>query len=547
MSERIADDSEMSDLDDLALPPIPSSWCWATPRELAAPDEYALSIGPFGSNLKVSDYREEGVPLVFVRNIRSGQYGGSSTKYVSEQKANQLVAHSVDPGDVVITKMGEPPGDAGIYPESEPRAIITADCIKFRVNARLGTSRFYVHVVNSHIGKSQIALITKGVAQQKISLGRFAQLRFPVPPLTEQRRIVAKIEELFSDLDAGVAALERAKANLKRYRAAVLKAAVEGKLTEAWRAEHPNTEPASKLLERILIERRKTWEADQLAKFAAAKKEPPKNWKEKYVEPTPPETADLPELPKGWCWTSVEQVALSVRYGSSAKTNEDLSGVPVLRMGNIVDGTLDWTELKYLPKSHDEFPDLLLAAGELLFNRTNSAELVGKSAVYDGQHDPCSYASYLISVRTVAGCDSRFLCSFINSAHGRRWVKSVVSQQVGQANVNGTKLQALAFPLPPVDEQDQIMAEVAEKFSQIDAALAEAESSLRRAARLRQSILKQAFEGKLVPQDPKDEPANVLLDRMRATQRVHEQNGKSDTPARSRGRRAKQYVEGESS
>ena len=95
-------------------------------------------------------------------------------------------------------------------------------------------------------------------------------LPFPIAPLNEQRRIVAKIEELFSDLDAGVVALERVRANLKRYRAAVLKAAVEGKLTEDWRAQHPDTEPASVLLERILTERRRQWEKDQLAKFAQA-------------------------------------------------------------------------------------------------------------------------------------------------------------------------------------------------------------------------------------------------------------------------------------
>src|SRR5262249_10993679 len=140
---------------------------------------------------------------------------------------------------------------------------------------------------------TNLASINKGVLS-----------RFPVPlaPTNEQQRIVAKIEELFSDLDAGVAALERAKANLKRYRAAVLKAAVEGTLTEAWRTEHPSNEPASKLLERILAERRQKWEADQLAKFAVAGKEPPKNWREKYAEPTPPDTANLPELPNGWCW-----------------------------------------------------------------------------------------------------------------------------------------------------------------------------------------------------------------------------------------------------
>ena len=121
----------------------------------------------------------------------------------------------------------------------------------------------------------------------------------PVAPTNEQRRIVAKIEELFSDLDAGVAALERAKAKLKRYRAAVLKAAVEGKLTEEWRAKHPPKETASQLLERILKERRRKWEEDQLAAYAKAGKKPPANWKDKYKEPAAPDD-DQPPGVAGW-------------------------------------------------------------------------------------------------------------------------------------------------------------------------------------------------------------------------------------------------------
>jgi type I restriction enzyme S subunit len=376
----------------------------------------------------------------------------------------------------------------------------------------------------------------KGGAQSNISNGLVRQTRIPIAPLNEQRRIVAKIEELFSDLDAGVAALKRAKANLKRYRASVLKSAVEGKLTEQWRAKHPAIEPASALLARILLERRQKWEADQLAKFAATKKEPPKNWRDKYVEPTPPDTTGLPELPEGWYWASVEQVAQFTRYGSSAKTNEEDTGVPVIRMGNIIDGTLDYSELKFLPHGHPEFPDLLLTKGDLLFNRTNSAELVGKSAVYDGQHDPCSFASYLISVRCLAGCDPGYLCYYINSTYGRRWVKSVVSQQVGQANVNGSKLQSLAFPLPSVAEQVQIVTDVAETLSQIEAAANAIDQSLLRAARLRQSILKRAFEGKLVPQDPKDEPASALLERLRASRTHDEANGTAATSKRTRAK-----------
>ena len=155
---------------------------------------------------------------------------------------------------------------------------------------RLGLDPYRVHcrsIVHfsdsaaSHRNRSE-RLVQRLAASTRSLNGTIKTLPVPIAPLNEQSRIVAKIEELFSDLDAGVANLLRVRANLKRYRAAVLKAAVEGKLTEDWRAQHPDTEPASVLLERILTERRRKWEEDQLAKFAEAGKQPPKGWQEKY-------------------------------------------------------------------------------------------------------------------------------------------------------------------------------------------------------------------------------------------------------------------------
>ena len=118
------------------------------------------------------------------------------------------------------------------------------------------------------------------------------------------------LDELFSDLDAGVAALERVRDKLKLYRASVLKAAVEGTLTADWREEHPEGEPASELLKRILDERRRRWEADQLRELAEKGKTPPWNWKAKYKEPVAPDTADLPVLPKSWCWSNLDTVTV---------------------------------------------------------------------------------------------------------------------------------------------------------------------------------------------------------------------------------------------
>lgn len=200
--------------DTADLPPLPEGWVWASPSQLSSADAYALAIGPFGSNLKVSDYTDAGVPLVFVRNIRSGQFGGERTVFVSASKANELRAHHVSAGEILVTKMGEPPGEACLYPDSATDAVITADCIKLRLTPNLLQKRFFVHAINSDVVKPQIQLITKGVAQMKISLGRFSSLAIPMPPLSEQTRIVDEVERRLSvieKLEATVAAnLQRA-------------------------------------------------------------------------------------------------------------------------------------------------------------------------------------------------------------------------------------------------------------------------------------------------------------------------------------------------
>ena len=162
------------------------------------------------------------------------------------------------------------------------------------------------------------------------------------------------------------------------------------------------------------------------------------------------------DVPPSWRWVSVDQVVAQVQYGSSAKTSDDADGVPVLRMGNIQRGELDWTDLKFLPTKHSEFPNLLLEVGDILFNRTNSFELVGKTAVCRVLDRPASFASYLIRLKP-SGILPELLSTYLNSPIGRSWVERVASQQVGQANVNGSKLRALGIPLPPFEEQVEMV------------------------------------------------------------------------------------------
>lgn len=199
-----------------ALSELPEGWVWASPEQVSAGEPYSLAIGPFGSSLKVSDYKTEGVPLVFVRNIRSGAFGGDNAVYVTEGKAAELAAHSVQSGDILVTKMGDPPGDVCRYPASRPPAVITADCIKLRVTKVGVDPSFIEYAIASRGVQDQILGITKGVAQLKVNLANFSSIALPLPPFPEQARIVAEVDRHLSiirEVEAEVDAnLQRAHA-----------------------------------------------------------------------------------------------------------------------------------------------------------------------------------------------------------------------------------------------------------------------------------------------------------------------------------------------
>jgi len=466
-----------------------------------------------------------------------------------EFRPGELASYRLQPGDVLLSEASGSAGEVGkpaIWNGELEDCCFQNTVIRFR--PRAVSSRFALVAFQHFARNSVFARVSKGVGIHHLSADRFASMPFLLPPKEEQRRIVAKIEELFSDLDAGVAALKRAKANLKRYRAAVLKAAVEGKLTEEWRAKHPKTEPASKLLARILTERRKNWEADQLAKFAAAKKEPPKNWKEKYVEPSPPETNGLPELPEGWCWTSVDQTS-EVQGGiqKQPKRAPGDNSFPFLRVANVHRNRLELDEIHRIELFGEELERLRLQPDDLLVVEGNGSKTeIGRSAIWRGEIENCVHQNHIIRVRFLAG-SSRYLNAYWNSPSGNGRVMEQAASTSGLYTLSVTKVCALPLPLAPLTEQQEIVEEVEQRLSLIAAAETQVAHDLLRADRLRQSILKQAFEGKLVPQLPKDETASVMLERLRASRSAHEGNGNAATPARTRGRRAKQQTNGESS
>lgn len=228
------------------LPELPAEWGWVRPEEIASQERYSIGIGPFGSSLKVSDYRESGVPLIFVKNITRFNFS-TDLKYIDQEKFKELSAHSVQALDLLITKMGDPPGDCEIYPEGSPSAVLTADCLKFRLWDKFANRLLYKHCINSNFVKRQLGLITRGVAQKKISVERFKTIALPLMSVEEQKVLVEELESKLSEADQLDQTLATALQQADALRQSILKKAFHGQLVK----QDKNEEPATALLERI--------------------------------------------------------------------------------------------------------------------------------------------------------------------------------------------------------------------------------------------------------------------------------------------------------
>ena len=505
------------------LPELPQAWVWTTVGEITQPIE---KVQPKENpNTQFTYLDISSIDNQLNRVVEPKTYYGSE----APSRARQLIRAN----DVLFSTVRTYLKNIALVPEICDGQIASTGFSVLRGESGISSKYlFYYSLTDQFI--NPLSKLQRGTSYPAVRDGDVRAQPIPLSPLAEQHRIVAKIEELFTQLDAGVAALEKAKAQLRRYRQAVLKAAVEGELTREWREAHQGElEPASVLLERILEERRTKWEAEQLEKMRAKGKVPKDDkWKTKYKKPVSPDTEGLPELPKGWCWASVEQLSAhepnSITdgpFGSKLKTaHYTRSGPRVVRLQNVGDGKfidakahISDQHFEYLRK-HEVFAgDLVIAAlGVDLPRACIIPDYVGPAIV---KADCIRFKPH------PSLADAKYLNVALNSHLLKSIAKNIV-HGVGRPRLNQQQVKSLPLPLSNLAEQHVIVEEVVRCLSVADEMEKAVEQSLKRAERLRQSILKRAFEGKLVPQDPSDQPASVLLERIKAEKARREGKGK---------------------
>lgn len=401
---------------------------------------------------------------------------------------------------------------------------------------------FYYLLSSINLRHSDSSSIVPG-----LNRNRYNAIEIPVPPFLEQKRIVDEIEKQFSRLDEAVKSIERMQKNLRKLRVSTLKWACEGKLvpteSELSYQENRSFESATELLERNLRERYSKWETDQIIKMQQSPKLPKDSkWKTKYNEPEKPNTNDLPELSAGWVWATVEQLAsfepnsiTDGPFGSNLKSEHYTdTGPRVIRLQNIGDGVFNDVHAHISQehfeklKKHQIFEGniVIAALGEVLPRACLIPEFVGEAVV---KADCIRFAPNPDLVT------NEYINFALNSDPVRSRTTSIV-HGVGRPRLNLTEIKAIVVPLPPLTEQKRIVAEVKRRLIVIDELEKVVSTNLQRTENLRRKILQDAFAGRIVEQNPTDEPASVLLERIKV-----EREGRQDSDSKKR-RGKKQQV-----
>ena len=431
--------------------------------------------------LQIRDFGENGIPTFVPQN---------------------RVTKFCDKDDILIARYGASLGRivtglAGAYNVALAKTIFDKNLL---------IKRFVYYLLQTQIFQAPLKMISRS-AQNGFAKHEIAHIEIPIPPLETQQAIVNKIESLFDEIDEGIGRLKTAAQQIQQYRQSLLKNAFNGELTKEWRSKHADTLPSENELLAQIQTTREQHHAQQLANWQTAVSQWEQNGKE-GKKPSKPSTLkklesieklneiELTELPNGWFWERLGLMTLGVEYGTSAKSQPE-GKVPVLRMGNMQNGKIDWTDLVY-SDNDEEIKQYSLKKGDVLFNRTNSPELVGKTSIIETD-EKAIFAGYLIRINHLTEItDGRYLTYFLNSMIAKKYGNFVKTDGVNQSTINGQKLINYPFVFCSLEEQKEVANILEQKLTACDQLAAELAKQLKQAELLKQAVLKAAFSGSLL-------------------------------------------------
>jgi type I restriction enzyme, S subunit len=472
---------------------LPEGWEWKTLGELVLNIQYGYTTS--------ATEQPTGIKFLRITDLQENSVDWQTVPFCN---CSEIDKYKLSKGDIVVARTGATTGKSFLLKEIAETTVFASYLIRLHTSILCPPEYLALFMQSADYWK-QITNVSKGTAQPGANASILSKLIIPIAPLNEQKRIVAKIEELNDRTQRAKEALETIPQLCDRFRQSVLAAAFRGDLTADWREQNPDVEPASVLLERTLQE----------------KQDRTKN-KLKHNELNLLIESELEELPKGWHWTTFEQVSERVTVGhvGSMKDEYISEGIPFLRSQNVRENRFEPIGLQYISKGfHEKLSKSSLQPGDLVVVRSGS---VGITCVIPDNLKEANCSDLVIVKQPKA----------INSYYGSYYMNSVARSHVNEKQVgvalihfNTKSMAQLPIPIAPYKEQEEIIGRVQKLFNSADLIEQQYKEAKKYLDQLNQSILAKAFRGELVPQDPDDEPASVLLERIRA-EREKLNNGK---------------------
>lgn len=387
-----------------------------------------------------------------------------------------------DKESIVIGRVGAHCGNVNI---AKPKSWVTDNAIYSRWNSNCINLKFALYLLTY----SKLNELAGGSGQPYVSQQILNNFKIVIPSIPIQHRIVSRLEELFSKLDAGIEYLRKTQVLLKQYRHSVLKYAFEGKLTEKWRGKNiDKIKPASLLLELIEEQKRRT--------------QPVKGFQ-------------LGSIPSIWTWINLDNVDTFIGSGITPRGGRSVyteSGVPFIRSQNVHPDGLHLDDVVYVTQGlHDKMSRTHVKPGDVLLNITGAS--IGRSTVVPDTFQEANVNQHVCIIRTNKIIRPAFLSYWLNSPFMQTVIFNI-NKGVTRQGLNYSHIRSMPLPLVCVEEQEEIIKQIESNFSIIKHNITSIQNSLRQSRKLRQSILKSAFEGKLVPEEPDEEPAHILLQKI---------------------------------